>query len=43
MAELDVELGSLKFARRVRDAWELRGRRAALGQIALWLEERRGS
>ena len=42
MAELDVELGSLKFARRVRGAWELRGRRAALGEIALWLEERRG-
>jgi uncharacterized NAD(P)/FAD-binding protein YdhS len=42
IAELDVELGSLKFARRVRGAWELRGRRAALGEIALWLDERRG-
>ncbi len=41
IAELDVELGSLKFARRVRSAWELRGRRAALGEIALWLDERR--
>ena len=41
IAELDVELGSLKFARRVRGAWELRGRRAALGEIALWLDERR--
>jgi uncharacterized NAD(P)/FAD-binding protein YdhS len=41
IAELDVELGSLKFARRVRGAWELRGRRAALGEIALWLDARR--
>jgi uncharacterized NAD(P)/FAD-binding protein YdhS len=40
--ELDVELGGLKFARRVRNAWELRGRRAALDEIALWLDERRG-
>ncbi|MEO8926301.1 MAG: FAD-dependent oxidoreductase [Caulobacteraceae bacterium] len=40
--ELDVEPGGLKFARRVRNAWELRGRRAALGEIALWLDERRG-
>ena len=39
--EMDVELGALKFARRVRNAWELRGRRAALGEIALWLDERR--
>ena len=41
--ELDVELGGLKFPRRVRSAWELRGRRAALGEIALWLDQRRGS
>jgi uncharacterized NAD(P)/FAD-binding protein YdhS len=41
IAELDVELGSLKFARRVRGAWERRGRRAALGEIALWLDARR--
>jgi uncharacterized NAD(P)/FAD-binding protein YdhS len=41
MAELDVELGSLKFARRMRNAWELRGRRAAFDEIALWLDERR--
>ena len=41
IAELDVELGSLKFARRMRSAWELRGRRAALGEIALWIDERR--
>ena len=40
--DLDVELGALKFSRRVRNAWELRGRRAALGEIALWLDERRG-
>jgi uncharacterized NAD(P)/FAD-binding protein YdhS len=39
--ELDVELASLKFARRVRNAWELRGRRAAFDEIALWLESRR--
>ena len=42
IAELDVELASLKFARRVRGAWELRGRRAALGEIGLWLDARRG-
>jgi uncharacterized NAD(P)/FAD-binding protein YdhS len=41
MAELDVELGSLKFARRMRNAWELRGRRAAFDEIALWLDDRR--
>lgn len=40
--ELDVELGGLKFSRRVRNAWELRGRRAALDEIALWLDGRRG-
>jgi len=40
IAELDVELGSLKFARRMRGAWELRGRRSALDEIALWLDER---
>jgi uncharacterized NAD(P)/FAD-binding protein YdhS len=40
--EIDVELASLKFARRVRSAWELRGRRAAFGEIALWLDARRG-
>jgi len=37
--ELDVELGELKFTRRVRNAWELRGRRKALDEVALWLEE----
>ncbi|MGI9169900.1 MAG: FAD/NAD(P)-binding protein [Caulobacteraceae bacterium] len=41
--DLDVELGGLKFARRLRNAWELRGRRAALGEVALWLDERRSS
>ena len=41
--DLDVELGALRFSRRVRNAWELRGRRAALGEIALWLDERRGA
>jgi hypothetical protein len=43
IAELDVELASLKFSRRVRNAWELRGRRAALDEIALWLDERSGN
>jgi hypothetical protein len=28
----DVALGSLKFARRIRNGWMLRGRRAALGE-----------
>ncbi len=42
MDELDVELSGLKFSRRMRNAWELRGRRAALDEIALWLDERRG-
>ena len=40
IAEIDVELASLKFAGRARNAWELRGRRAALGDVALWLDER---
>ena len=39
--ELDVELGELKFTRRVRNAWEMRGRRKALDEVLLWLEERR--
>ena len=43
IAELDVELGSLKFARRMRGAWEVRGRRAALGEIALWLDTHRAT
>ncbi|MEO7026804.1 MAG: FAD-dependent oxidoreductase [Caulobacteraceae bacterium] len=42
IAELDVELGSLKFSRRVRNAWELRGQRAALDRVSLWLENRSG-
>ena len=41
MEELDVELGELKFTRRVRNAWEMRGRRKAFDEIALWLEGRR--
>ena len=40
--ELDIDLASLKFARRVRNAGERRGRRAALGELALWLDEQRG-
>jgi uncharacterized NAD(P)/FAD-binding protein YdhS len=40
MEELDAELGELKFTRRVRNAWEMRGRRKAFDEIALWLEER---
>ena len=39
--ELDVELGELKFTRRVRNAWELRGRRKAFDEVAMWLEDRR--
>jgi hypothetical protein len=39
---VDVELASLKFARRGRNAWELRDRRAAFGEIALWLDARHG-
>jgi uncharacterized NAD(P)/FAD-binding protein YdhS len=39
--EIDVELASLKFARRVRNAWELRGRRGAFDEIALWLDAHR--
>ncbi len=38
--EIEIELSSLKFARRVRNAWELRGRRAGLDAVALWLEQR---
>jgi uncharacterized NAD(P)/FAD-binding protein YdhS len=43
MEELDAELGELKFTRRVRNAWEMRGRRKALEEMAMWLEERRTS
>ena len=41
VAEIDVELAALKYSGRVRNAWELRGRRAALGEIALWLDTRK--
>jgi len=41
IAEIDVQLAALKYTGRVRNAWELRGRRAALGEIALWLDERK--
>lgn len=41
IAEIDVELAALKYTGRVRNAWQLRGRRAAMGEIALWLDERR--
>ncbi len=36
---IDVDLGDLRFARRLSHAWELRGRRAAFGELALWLEK----
>jgi len=39
---VDVELARLKFARRVRNAWELRGRRGAFAEIALWLDAHHG-
>ena len=42
IAEIDVELAALKYTGRVRNAWQLRGRRTAMGEIALWLDERRG-
>ena len=41
VAEIDVQLAALKYTGRVRNAWELRGRRAALGEIALWLDTRK--
>ncbi len=41
IAEIDVELASLKFAGRLRNGWELRGQRRALGDIALWLDQNR--
>jgi uncharacterized NAD(P)/FAD-binding protein YdhS len=39
-AELDLEIDARTASRRVRGAWELRGRRAALDEIAAWLEAR---
>ncbi|MBV8682185.1 MAG: FAD/NAD(P)-binding protein [Caulobacteraceae bacterium] len=38
--ELDVEIEAKSVARRMRVAWELRGRRAAFDDVADWLEAR---
>jgi uncharacterized NAD(P)/FAD-binding protein YdhS len=42
-AELDLEIESKTVSRRVRSAWELRGRRAALDDVAAWLDARERS
>jgi hypothetical protein len=39
-AELDREIESKISSRRVRSAWELRGRKSALDEVAAWLEAR---
>jgi uncharacterized NAD(P)/FAD-binding protein YdhS len=39
-AELDREIESKVSSRRVRSAWELRGRKSALDEVAAWLEAR---
>jgi uncharacterized NAD(P)/FAD-binding protein YdhS len=38
--ELDLEIATKTTSRRMRDAWELRGRRAALDDLAVWLDAR---
>jgi len=40
-AELDVEIQDKSASRRMRSAWELRGRREALDEVAAWLEARK--
>jgi hypothetical protein len=40
IAELALEIDSKSMSRRVRDAWELRGQRAALEDLAEWLDQR---
>ncbi len=40
IAEVNLEIDTKTAARRARSAWELRGRRAALEDIAAWLEAR---
>jgi uncharacterized NAD(P)/FAD-binding protein YdhS len=40
-AELDMEIEDKSASRRMRTAWELRGRRSALNEVAAWLEARK--
>jgi hypothetical protein len=40
-AELDMEIEDKSASRRMRTAWELRGRRSALDEVAAWLEARK--
>jgi uncharacterized NAD(P)/FAD-binding protein YdhS len=40
-AELDMEIEEKSASRRMRSAWELRGRRSALDEVAAWLEARK--
>jgi len=40
-AELDMEIQDKSASRRMRSAWELRGRREALDEVAAWLEARK--
>lgn len=40
-AELDMEIQDKSASRRMRSAWELRGRRSALDEVAAWLEARK--
>jgi uncharacterized NAD(P)/FAD-binding protein YdhS len=42
IAEVNLEIGAKTAARRARSAWELRGRRAALEDLAAWLDARDG-
>jgi uncharacterized NAD(P)/FAD-binding protein YdhS len=38
--ELDLEIQAKSVSRRIRGAWELRGRRAALDDLVVWLDAR---
>jgi uncharacterized NAD(P)/FAD-binding protein YdhS len=40
-AELDMEIQDKSASRRMRSAWELRGRRDALDEVAAWLDARK--
>jgi hypothetical protein len=43
IAEVNLEIDAKTAARRARSAWELRGRRAALEDLAAWLDARERS
>jgi uncharacterized NAD(P)/FAD-binding protein YdhS len=43
IAEVNLEIDAKTAARRARSAWELRGRRAALEDLAAWLDAREQS